>query len=78
VDDEKPSFDSGLLLRVVFCVLLGGCLFLFIRNNQLFAHGARNLRYPEALVMFAVLGIPFVVSVVHLVRRLRQRPEARG
>jgi len=53
-------------------------LYLFIRNNQLFANGARNLQHPEALVMFAVLGIPFVVSVVHLVRRLRQPPEAQG
>ena len=78
MDDEKPSFDSGLIFRVVLCVFLGGCLYLFIRNNHLFAHGARNLQYPEALVMFAVLGIPFVVSVVHLVRRLRHQPEARG
>jgi len=78
VDDERPFFDSGLLFRVVLCVLLGGCLYLFSRNNQLFANGARNLQHPEALVMFAVLGIPFVVSVVHLVRRLRQPPEVRG
>ena len=78
MDDERPFFDSGLLFRVVFCVFLGGCLYLFIRNNQLFANGARNLQHPEALVMFAVLGIPFVVSVVHLVRRLRQPPEVRG
>lgn len=77
MQDEKPTFDSGLIFRVVLCVFLGGCLYLFITNNQLFAHGARNLRHPEALVMLAVLGIPFVVSVVHLVRRLRRQPEAR-
>jgi len=78
VDDERPFFDSSLLFRVVLCVFLGGCLYLFIRNNHLFANGARNLQHPEALVMFAVLGIPFAVSVVHLVRRLRQPPEAQG
>ena len=77
VDDEKPAFDSGLIFRVVLCVFLGGCLYLFITNNHLFAHGARNLQHPEALVMLAVLGIPFVVSVVHLVRSLRHQSEAR-
>ena len=78
MDAEKPAWDSGLIFRVVLCVFLGGCLYLFIRNNHLFAHGARNLQRPEALVMFAVLGIPFAVSLVHLVRRLRRQPEARG
>ena len=78
MDDEKPSFDSGLIFRVVLCVFLGGCLYLFIRNNHLFANGARNLWHPEALVMFAVLGIPFIVSVMHLARSLRRQPEARG
>jgi hypothetical protein len=78
VDDEKPSFDTGLIFRVVLCVFLGGCLYLFIRNNALFAHGARNLQHPEALVMFAVLGIPCMLSVVHLVRSLRRQPAARG
>ena len=78
MDDEKPSFDSGLIFRVVLCVFLGGCLYLFIRNNHLFAQGARNLQHPEALVMFAVLGIPCLVSVVHLVRSFRRPPAARG
>lgn len=78
MDDEKPSFGSGLMFRVVLCVFLGGCLYLFIRNNHLFAHGARNLRHPEALVMFAVLGMPFILSVGHLVRSLRRQPAARG
>jgi len=78
VDGEKPAGDSGVIFRVLLCVFLGACLYLFIRNNHLFAHGARNLQHPEALVMFAVLGIPFIVSVVHLVRRLRRRSEASG
>jgi hypothetical protein len=51
-------------------------LYLFITNNHLFANGARNFRHPEALVMFAVLGVPFVVALVHLVRGLRHQPEA--
>ena len=62
-----------MLFRALFSVFLGGCLYLFIRNNQLFANGARNLQHPEALVMFAVLGIPFVLSVMHLIRSLRRR-----
>lgn len=78
MDDEKPSLSSGLLFRGVLCVFLGACVYLFIGNNHLFANGARNLGHPEALVMLAVLGIPFIVSVVHLVRRLRRQPEARG
>ena len=71
MDDAKSAVDSGLIFRGVFCVLLGGCLYLFIRNNHLFANGARNLQYSEALVMFAVLGVPFILSVVHLVRKAR-------
>jgi hypothetical protein len=76
VDDEKPAFDSGIIFRALLCVFLGACLFLFIRNNHLFANGARNLQHPEALVMFAVLGIPFVLSVIHLIRSLRRQPES--
>ena len=78
MDDEQPGSDSGLIFRVVLCIFLGGCLYLFIRNNHLFANGARNLQHPEALAMFAVLGIPFILSVVHLVRSLRRQPESRG
>jgi hypothetical protein len=78
VDDGTPAVDSGLFLRVLLCAFLGGCVYLFIRNNHLFANGARNLWHPEALVMFAVLGIPFILSVVHLIRSLRRRPEANG
>jgi DMSO reductase anchor subunit len=78
VNEENPAVHSGLIFRVVLCAFLGSCLYLFIRNNHLFAHGARNLRHPEALVMFAVLGIPFILSVVHLVRILRHQSSARG
>ena len=78
MDDEKPASDLGLIYRVALCALLGGCLSLFIRNNHLFAHSARNLRHPEALVMLAVLGIPFILSVMHLARHLRRQSNARG
>ena len=66
-----------MIVRVLFCLFLGACLYLFITNNQLFANGAHNLQHPEALVMFAVLGIPFIVALVSLVRGLRRQPDAR-
>ena len=75
-DDEKRGFDSGVIVRVLLCLFLGACLYLFITNNHLFANGAHNLQYPEALVMFAVLGIPFILAIVHLVRGLRRQPDA--
>ena len=77
VDDEKRGFDSGVIFRVLLCLFLGACLYLFITNNQLFANGARNLQHPEALVMLAVLGIPFILAIVHLVRGLRRQPDSR-
>jgi hypothetical protein len=73
VDDEKRGFDSDVILRVLLCLFLGACLYLFITNNHLFANGARNLQHPEAIVMFAVLGIPFILALVHLVRGGRRR-----
>jgi len=78
VDDEKRGFDSGVIFRVLFCLFLGACLYLFITNNQLFANGAHNLQHPEAFVMFAVLGIPFILALVHLVRSLRRQPDSRA
>ena len=78
MDDERRGADSGVIYRVLLCLFLGACLYLFITNNYLFANGARNLRHPEALVMFAVLGIPFILAVLHLVRGLRRQPDAAG
>ena len=77
VDDEKRGFDSGVILRVLLCLFLGACLYLYITNNHLFANGAHNLQHPEALVMFAVLGIPFILGVVHLLRSLRRQSDSR-
>ncbi len=78
MNDEKRDFDSGVILRVLLCLFLGACLYLFITNNHLFANGAHNLQHPEALVMFAVLGIPFILAIVHLVRGLRHQPDSRA
>jgi len=78
VNDEKPAFDSRVISRALFCLFLGACLYLFITNNHLFANGAHNLWNAEALVMFAVLGIPFILAVVHLVRGLRHQPDSRA
>ena len=78
VDDEKRGFDSGVILRVLLCLFLGACLYLFITNNHLFANGAHNLQHPEALVMFAVLGIPFILAIVHLGRGVRRQPNPRA
>ena len=78
MDDERRGVDSGVILRVLLCLFLGACLYLFITNNHLFVHGARNLQNPEALVMFAVLGIPFILAVVHLVRGLRRQPDSQA
>ena len=76
MDDEKRGFDSSVIVRVLLCLFLGACLYLIITNNHLFANGAHNIRHPEALVMFAVLGIPFILALVHLVRSLRHQPDS--
>jgi hypothetical protein len=73
VSDDKPAFDSNVLFRVVLCVFLGACLYLYITNNHLFTTGSYHLQHPEAWVMFAVLGVPFVLAVVHLVRGQRRQ-----
>ncbi|MEE8304432.1 MAG: hypothetical protein V3S24_18595 [Candidatus Tectomicrobia bacterium] len=73
VDDEKVPFDWGTIFTVLICLFLAGSLFLFIRNNELLAHGGRNLWHVEALVMLGVLGIPFVLTLLHLARHLRRQ-----
>lgn len=72
VDEGKKSFDWGTVFSILACLFLGGGLFLFIRNNALFSHGARNLLHVEAIIMLGVLGIPFILSLFHLVRHLRR------
>ena len=75
VSEEKRASDWSIVFNALVCLLLGGGLFLFIRNNELFAHGGRNLWHPETLVMLAVIGIPFVLGVLHFVRNLRHHRE---
>ena len=72
--NEKSTVDSSSIFRVLLCLFLGVCLYLYITNNDLFAHGAHNLRSPEAIAMLLVLGVPFILALMHLVRGLRRPP----
>ncbi len=67
-EEQRPPFDWGIVFSIVACICLGVGLFLFIRNNELLANGAQNLWHPEAFIMLAVLGIPFVLMFLHLIR----------
>jgi hypothetical protein len=70
VADTKAPFDWGVVFRALLCLFLGGSLFLFIRNNYL-AYGSHIFYTPEALVMLGVLGIPFLLSLLHFMRSFR-------
>jgi hypothetical protein len=76
VGNEKQQFDWGLVFSILTCLLLGGGLFLFIRNNALLANGGQNLWHPEALIMLGVLGVPFVLVLLHVVRSFRRQYHA--
>lgn len=69
--EEKSSFDWGIILSILSSVGLGTGLFLFIHNNALLADRARNLWHVESLVMLGVIGIPFVLILLHLVRAFK-------
>ncbi len=71
-DDGNASFDWGTVFTMFLCLFLAGSLFLFIRNNNLLAHGGQNLWHLETLVMLGILGIPFVYTLLHFVRSLRR------
>lgn len=71
MDEEKKTFDWGLVFSAVACVVLGVGLFLFIRNNALLADGGQNLWHVESLVMLGVIGIPFVLMALHVVRAFK-------
>ena len=70
-EEQQASFDWGIVFSMIACLFLGAALYLFISNNDLFAHGAEKLRHPEAFVMLGVIGIPFVMMLLHLIRSLR-------
>ncbi|WP_089944764.1 hypothetical protein [Candidatus Entotheonella palauensis] len=69
-EGQQAPFDWGIMFSIVACIFLGAALFLFIDNNDLFANGAEKLRHPEAFVMLGVLGIPFILMLLHLIRTL--------
>jgi hypothetical protein len=69
-EGHQASFDWGIVFSIVACLFLGAALFLFITNNNLLANGAEKLRHPEAFVMLGVLGIPFVLMLIHVIRVL--------
>jgi len=69
-EGQQASFDWGIVFSIVACLFLGAALFLFITNNDLLANGAEKLRHPEAFVMLGVLGIPFVLMLIHVIRTL--------
>ena len=66
--DARTPFDWSLIFRVLLCLFLGGGFVLFVRNNHLLEHGFRVLANLEVLVMLALLGIPFLFALVHLIR----------
>jgi len=67
---QQTPFDWGILFSIIACFFLGAALFLFITNNNLLANGAEKLWHPEVLVMLGVLGIPFVLMLLHVIRAL--------
>lgn len=68
--DVRTPFDWSVIFRVLLCLFLGGGFVLFIRNNRLLELGFGVLANLEVLVMLALLGIPFLFALVHLIRRL--------
>lgn len=70
VDGEKLSFDWGVVFNMGGCLLLGMALFLFVRNNALLAHGGRNLWHADALVILGLVGLPFGMMLLQIVRRV--------
>ena len=72
VDEEKRSFDWGIVFSVLACLFLCGSLFLFVRNNALFAQSGRNLWHIETVVMLMVLGVPCILMLLQLIRSLRR------
>jgi hypothetical protein len=75
--DGNASFDWSVIFTALFCLFLAGCLFLFIRNNDLLARGGQNLWRAESLMMLAVIAIPFVLTLIHFFRHLRHHNKKR-
>ena len=71
--DARMPFDWSVIFRVLLCLFLGGGFVLFILNNRLLEHGFRVLANLEVLIMLALLGIPFLFALVHLIRSFSHR-----
>lgn len=76
VRGARTEFDWSVVFRALLCVFLGGGFVLFVRNNDLLGHGLPVLANLEVLIMLALLGIPFLFALVHLIRSLSNRPTA--
>jgi hypothetical protein len=72
VEEEKRSLDWGFVFSTLACLFLCGSLFLFVRNNALFAHSGRNLWHIETVVMLLVLAVPCFLMLLQLIRSLRR------
>ena len=71
--EARSEFDWSVIFRALLCLFLGGGFVLFVRNNNLLGHGFPVLANPEVLIMLALLGIPFLFALVHLIRSLSNR-----
>ena len=73
MSEVRTEFDWSVIFRVLLCLFLGSGFVLFVRNNDLLRHGLPVLANLEVLAMLALLGIPFLFALVHLVRSLSNR-----
>ena len=73
MSETRTEFDWSVIFRVLLCLFLGAGFVLFVRNNDLLRHGFPVLANPEVLIMLALLGIPFLFALVHLVRSFSSR-----
>ena len=71
--EARTEFDWSVIFRALLCLFLGSGFVLFVRNNDLLRHGFPVLANPEVLIMLALLGVPFLFAVVHLIRSLSTR-----
>jgi len=71
--EARTEFDWGVIFRALLCLFLGSGFVLFVRNNNLLGYGLPVLANPEVLAMLALLGIPFIFALVHLIRSLSSR-----
>ena len=73
MSETRTEFDWSVIFRVLLCLFLGAGFVLFVRNNDLLRHGFPVLANPEVLIMLALLGIPFLFALVHLMRSFSSR-----